>query len=56
VRDGWLNNPVFYAVLKLIRLRSNCETLNIDKGGERAKTLKGGSELNGDVTEIKKNL
>jgi hypothetical protein len=56
VRDGWLNNPVFHAVPKLIRLRSNCEALNIGRNGERAKALKGGTELSGGVAEARKNL
>jgi hypothetical protein len=54
--DGWLGNPVFYAVLKLIRLRSDCETLDIGKGGEGAKALKGGTELSGGVIKVRRHL
>jgi hypothetical protein len=54
--DGRLNNPVFYAVPKLIRLRSDCEALNFGKNGGGAKTLKDGTEFSDGVIKIRKYL
>jgi hypothetical protein len=56
VENGWLGNLVFHAVPKFIRLRSDCEALGIGKNGERAKALKSGTELNGGVIKVRKNL
>jgi hypothetical protein len=51
-----LGNPVFHAVSKFVRLRFNSETLDIGKGAEKAKALKGGTKFSGGVAEARKNL
>jgi hypothetical protein len=56
VRDEWLDNPVLHTVPKLVRLRSDSEALNIGRGAEGAKALKGDTKFSGGVTEARKNL
>jgi hypothetical protein len=56
MRGEWLGDCVNHAIPEFVRLRSNCDALNLGKIRNGTETLKSSTKLGGGVTEAKMNL